>query len=139
MVAAARARRHAIKHERQLREQWQQDHMEIHRLEQRALNISATDLSRRLEGMNEFRAQLVREREGYVQRDLYDREHATTAERQRVDSERLDNRVRDLERRSNIGQGGAHVWAIVGSAALAAIALIFNLLELFGIVGRHGV
>jgi len=40
-----------------------------------------TDLERRLEEMNNFRDQINRERTEYLRREMYDREHASLAER----------------------------------------------------------
>ena len=42
-------------------------------LRDRAIDLARNDVNRRLEGMNELRAQIERERGTYMTRDLYDR------------------------------------------------------------------
>jgi hypothetical protein len=61
-----------IKHERELREQWQDSHAEVHVAEREALRLASEDISRRLSEMNQFRAQLEKERGEYVPRKEYD-------------------------------------------------------------------
>jgi hypothetical protein len=70
----------SIQHERELREQWQASHAEVHVAEREALRLASEDISRRLSEMNQFRAQLEKERSEYVPRT----EHELLAERIKV-------------------------------------------------------
>jgi hypothetical protein len=62
----------SIQHERELREQWQDSHADVHVAEREALRLASDDISRRLAEMNQFRGQLERERGEYVPRIEHD-------------------------------------------------------------------
>lgn len=61
-----------------------------------ARRIAALDIDRRLEAMNEFRAQITNERGQYLLRDWYEREHMG-----------LSNRIRDMEMGRSMDSGFA--------------------------------
>jgi hypothetical protein len=50
-------------------------HAEVHELIKQALDQSVATLDRRLETMNEFRAQILEERSHYLDKDTYDAKH----------------------------------------------------------------
>ncbi len=100
--------------ERALREQWQQGHLAVHTAEAEALRVAHAGLSRRLDEMNEMRAQIDRERGEFVRRDLYDRGYASLREA-------LEVRIRFLEAAQNNVQG--RLWAI-GAAITLAVSLV---------------
>lgn len=66
---------------RELREQWQVAHENVHVLEKEARTLAVEDINRRLEDMNQFRAQLNKERGDYLLRHDYEREHSALADR----------------------------------------------------------
>ena len=64
-----------ITHERELREMWQGLHLKMHTAEVIDRVTAKTEIDRRLEGMNELRAQIQTERGSYVTRDMFGQQH----------------------------------------------------------------
>jgi hypothetical protein len=110
---------------KRLMEQWQHAHLDRHILEQKALDIARTgdsaaieiarlDVDRRLESMNELRAQINTERGSYVLRDRYDADHATLRDS-------VDARLKILESvRANLE---GRIWMLGGAISFAVIVL----------------
>lgn len=96
-------------HERELREQWQSDHMHVHELEREALDKAETAVNSRLEGMNELRAQINTERGTYATRDYVDTVNSST-----------DGRLRRLENSRSYAIG----W-------VAAVGIAFSVVMYF--------
>ena len=111
-----------IQHERELREQWQQNHENQHRLEREALLLARKDIDRRLEEMNQFRAQIAQERGEFLRRDMYDEQNAAARNETDVRLKHLENNRSNLEGR---------MWAM--GAGITGIAVGLNLiLHFFG-------
>jgi hypothetical protein len=55
-------------------ERWEA-HREVHAMGQRAIDAALVTLNVRLEGMNEFRAQILKERSEFVKQQVFDVEH----------------------------------------------------------------
>jgi hypothetical protein len=109
------------RHERELREQWQREHEIRHTAMEEARRLAAIEIERRLEGMNELRAQISNERGMYLTRDLYDREHALLRDT-------LDTRVKILESaRANLD---GRLWALgaVVTGVVSFVVIAVNLL-----------
>jgi hypothetical protein len=111
---------------RKLISQWQVQHLERHKLEQQALSIARNadnmalalakaEIDRRLEGMNELRAQITDERGRYVLRDMYDEQHAQLRDN-------VDARLKALENIKSNMEG--RLWAI--GAAISTAVVILN-------------
>jgi hypothetical protein len=60
--------------ERLADERWKA-HQEVHTMGQRAIDAALVTLNIRLEGMNEFRAQILKERTEFLKTQVYDVEH----------------------------------------------------------------
>lgn len=96
------------RHERELRELWQTEHLERHKDLTVAVSTAASEINRRLDEMNELRKQIESERGQYVRRDMYDREHASLRDL-------FDNRIKALENdRSNLN---GRLWAVGATIA----------------------
>jgi hypothetical protein len=98
-----------VRHERELREQWERMHMAVHGQEQLARDKAEAAVNNRLDGMNELRAQINSERGSYATRDYVDTVEGAT-----------DKRLKNLE------QGKSYVIGWV-----AAIVLLGNLVVYF--------
>ena len=109
-----------ILHERELRELWQQTHEARHTAEIDALVLAREDVNRRLDGMNELREQINRERGQFLSRDLYDREHARL-------SEEMDRRLKVLENRESNLQGRIFATGAIIAFLLSILALALRL------------
>lgn len=97
---------------KELVEAWRQgDHL--------ALSHAQTELERRLEEMNQFRAQIDRERRDYISREVYDQRHSE-----------LDRQIRLLENRVNSAAGegqGVRLSARTFGLTVAAVAGIIGI------------
>ena len=111
-----------ISHERELREQWQESHLELHKAEREAAALARTEMNRRLEGMNELRDQIQTERSGYVQRDMYDHEHATLRDS-------MDARLKVLETGGANLQGRMWMMGAVISAILSLLMIALRFIK----------
>ena len=110
-----------------MHEQWQTMHEKLHQAEAKALSvaregdakaldIASKEIDRRLEGMNELRAQISTERGRYVLRESYDEQHSALRDA-------IDARLKILENnRSNLE---GRMWAM--GAGLTAFVIILNL------------
>ncbi len=107
--------------EKQLREQWQAMHEQRHAAEQDSVNATRIELSRRLNEMNEFRAQLAQERNQYVTRDMHDRDRDQVRDAMQVLGMSIDQRLKLLENNNSNWQGR---WWAVGAIVTLAIAVI---------------
>ena len=106
-----------IKHERELREQWQADHERFHTLDKEALVLARSEIDRRLDDMNKFRDQIERERGEFMRRDMYDEQHAAMRNE-------TDVRLKTLEQSKSNLEG--RLWAM--GAGITTIAVGLNLL-----------
>jgi len=111
-----------IKHERELREQWQVAHeqldLQLHQSSDAALNKASIDIDRRLSEMNEFREQIAAERGEFMRRDMYDREHGN-----------LVDRVADLEISRGESQGKAAAYASIAAFVGIAAGIVMHFLK----------
>lgn len=96
-----------IKHERELREQWQKAHEKVHAL-------GSQDLERRLDIANKFREQITEERGQFVLRVAYDEQHNALRDA-------MDLRLKMLEQSKSNLEG--RLWAIGAGISVAAIGL----------------
>ncbi len=97
-----------VAHERELREGWQVAHERVHSLEEEARRLATVDVDRRLQGMNEFRAENLEDRGKYVTREVLDGK-----------LEALDTRLKLIENaRSNLE---GRLWVF------GAVILLINL------------
>jgi len=97
-----------IDHERELREN-------DAKASAKALQTATETLEKRLEGMNEFRAQLTEQGRDFIARTEYDAKH-----------EALLNRLQVLERQSERQQGAIATWRFLagGGGVLALLSLV---------------
>jgi hypothetical protein len=107
-----------IDHERELREQWQRLHMEMHVTMDKARDIAGADINRRLEGMNELRTQINSERGLYLSREVFDREHAQL-------SREMDTRLKALETKGSNLDG--RMWTV---GTIMTIIITFTVLAI---------
>ncbi len=109
-----------VEHERELRENWQAAHLEVHSMLDRALAMARDDVNRRLDGMNELRQQIASERGFYLSRELFDREHSALRDA-------MDMRLKVLENRGSNLDG--RLWAVgaVISFVVSAVVIAINL------------
>jgi len=86
---------------------------------QRAIDLAAEDLARRLESMNEFRDQINTERRDYLRRDFFDTIMST-----------FDRRFDDITTRLALIEGGSLAstryigWIIAGASLAISITFI---------------
>jgi hypothetical protein len=108
-----------VKHERELRECWQEGHDKLHAAEAEALEIAKGDINRRLDEMNELRKQITSERGEFLQRSVYDREHSLLRDSSDARLKVLETGKANLEGR---------LWAIgaIISVLLVALELVMN-------------
>ncbi len=106
--------------DRDLYEQWQRLHEHRHEIEAESLKIARDEINRRLNEMNEFRAQLSQERTQYVTRDWHDRERDTLRDAMNALGIDVDRRLKILENASSNWQG--RWWAVGAIVALALAA-----------------
>ena len=106
-----------IRHERELREQWQVTHERFHELEKEAIELARKDVDRRLGDMNQFRDQIERERGEFLRRDMYDEQHNAMRNDMDIRQKSLETTKSNLEGR---------MWAI--GAVITALAVGLNLL-----------
>lgn len=140
----------ATKHERELREQYQDAHMAVHRAEahalrtaregdEKALEIASKEIDRRLEGMNQIREQMNSERGMYITREQYDvnriardtqlsiiRDAAQTQLNTIRDT--MDNRLKILETSKSNMEG--RIW-MMGAAVTTFVLLLQTFLYYF--------
>ncbi len=106
--------------EKQLREQWQKLHEQRHVAEQQNISDTRTELSRRLNEMNEFRSQLAQERTQYVTRDWHERDRDALRGAMDTLGIEVDRRLKILENASSNWQGR---WWAVGAIVALSIAV----------------
>lgn len=104
-----------VKHERELREQWEKSHENVHRL-------GAQDLERRLEVANKFREQIMEERGQFVSRVVYDEQHNSLRES-------VDIRLKVLEQSKSNLEG--RMW-MMGAGISAVVVMVNLVLHYFG-------
>ncbi len=104
-------------HERELREQWQHGHEQVHDTLRDSLSLARQDVDRRLEEMNQFREQIARERGEFLRRDMYDEQHNAIRNE-------MDARLKILEQGKSNLEG--RMWMM--GAGISAIAVGLNLL-----------
>jgi hypothetical protein len=118
-------------HIRELLDQWQKDHLDRHRAEEHARQLAVTEINRRLDEMNELRAQITRERGTYVQREWFERIHDNTDkdrealrdEMHRIKGE-TDRAIKSIE--NTIANFEGRIWML--GAFMTAIVVGLNLL-----------
>ena len=103
-----------IEHERALREQWQEAHENVHRLEDEARELAARVINIRLEGMNELRRQIDSERGVYISREVHDQQINALREA-------TDTRLKSLENAKSNLEG--RLW-MIGIAIGAVVTLV---------------
>ncbi len=106
--------------DRDLAELWQRLHEKRHDIEAESLRIAREEINRRLNEMNEFRAQLSQERTVYVTRDWHDRERDQIRDAVSVLGIDVDRRLKILENASSNWQGR---WWAVGAIVALALAV----------------
>ncbi len=112
-----------ITHERELREQWQEAHERFHTLDKEALILARREIDRRLEEMNQFRAQIVQERGMFVSREFYDEQHRRLNGAIEAAKEAVDVRLKMLETSKSNLEG--RMWMM--GAAISAVVVLVNL------------
>ncbi len=110
-----------IEHERELREQWQKLHLDMHVAMDLARSLAGDDINRRLDGMNELRAQITSERGLYLSRELFDREHSALRDS-------IDARLKILETKGSNLEG--RLWA-VGAFISLVVSFVIVAMNLF--------
>jgi hypothetical protein len=65
----------SIQHERELREQWQSAHIEVHRVQDTALSLAHTQMLEWKHEVNQVRQQIDKERGEFVLRKVYEEQH----------------------------------------------------------------
>jgi hypothetical protein len=98
-----------VLHERELREQWETAHLQVHQAEHRALVVAAKAVDERLTAMNEFRGQIKDERGTYPTRAYVDAVFSS-----------IDTRFKALEQSKTYVIG----W-VAGVAAVAMLIMYF--------------
>lgn len=104
-------------HERELREQWQGSHADLHKLSEEALIIARKDIERRLDDMNKFREQIAQERGEFLRRDFYDEQHTSLRDS-------MDTRLKLLEQSKSNLEG--RMWMM--GAGISAVVVVVNLI-----------
>jgi len=87
----------------------------------KALNIKAIELERRLEGLNQLRADVVRDREEFVRKDTYMINHKSLELMTNLTTDRINvigNRILVLETRSVVWTVAIGVFFIICQIAL---------------------
>jgi hypothetical protein len=105
-----------VKHERELREQWEREHQHVHELEKEARNIAFAASNQRLDVMNQFREQINSERAGYISRENFE---AVTSS--------IDTRLKLLETKGSFLDG--KMWVVGAVVTLVGLFLYF--------IGKH--
>lgn len=108
-----------------------QNHKEMHAADQRAVDLALATLEKRLESMNEFRAQLDRQAQLFVNRDYLTAQLGALTVGMDKDIETLGNRAARNEARldtleKNAANLSGRLWA-----AGVAVGFTFTLLSLF--------
>jgi hypothetical protein len=110
-------------------EQWQKDsdrlnasqweaHRHVHELEKEAVEKALESNNKRLEGMNELRAQIATERGNYVPREAFDEKNSA-----------FDERLKSLEKGGAFDAGRI---AMLGSIIVVGIAVIGIMIHFLG-------
>jgi len=114
---------------------WEDAHHREHELIQRAVDKASDALGVRLEGMNQFRAQLDRMVATLVTLDILDVRLAAISQRQDKSDEAMDKRLSALERGITRGEGRSSGYSafwgyLVGGAGflVAVIAIVHDFL-----------
>lgn len=107
-----------------------QNHSSIHDSEYRALQKAAGDITSRLEGMNEFRAQISLERQLYVSRVLFDSERNALETKLEALINSNGHRITVLERAQSGAQGSMWMLGVVATILGVVVGLIFRYLHL---------
>ena len=102
----------STKHERELREMWEEAHLRIHEQEASDRSLARVEINRRLDEMNKLREQINQERGFYVTRDLHDKLEDS-----------LDTRLKLLENTKSNIEG--RLWMIGG--IISAIVVLVDL------------
>ncbi len=111
-----------ILHERELRERWEQNHIETHRNELRERILAASEINRRLDEMNQLRAQIENERGRYVVTEVYTKAQENLRDQLYALDRRMDDRLKLLENLSANVQG--RLWMM--GATISAVVIIVN-------------
>jgi hypothetical protein len=83
-----------------------------------ALELRHADMERRLEGLNQLRTEVVRDREQFVRKDSYDTGH-----------ESLRGMIADMTRRVTIIETRSVTWTLALGGAFAIIQMILHFLK----------
>jgi len=102
---SAQRDREAVSGLKDLQEEKQRAHEQIHAASQRAIDIADKSMTDKLAEMNQLRQQITAERGTYVNRDMLDSRLATTSEQTTSLSKTNDARIASLERSQNVAYG----------------------------------
>ncbi len=105
-------------------------HTSVHSAEHEALEKAAKDITTRLEAMNEFRAQLLEERQHYVTRVLFDAEYNNLQSKLEARANLNEQRISVLERAQSGAQGSMWMLGIVMTVLGVLLGLFFRYLHL---------
>jgi len=100
-----------MRRERALRKQWESMHEDVHELERQARDKAEAAINNRLEGMNELRHQIDRERANYATREYADAVFSS-----------IDTRLKALENSKSYVIG----WVAAAAASLTFIIYILK-------------
>ena len=101
-------------------------------LHQRAISKAEDSMNARLEGMNEFRAQMKDQQVTFLTRAEFGQFTVATNDR----LARIDERIKDLETFKAVLAGKASVPANIMSIVLGIIALILGIANVVGLLGK---
>ncbi len=105
-------------------------HQSVHSAEHEALEKAARDIRSRLEAMNEFRSQLLEERQNYVTRVLFDAEHNNLQSKLEARCNLNEQRISVLERAQSGAQGSMWMLGIVMTILGVLVGLFLRYLRL---------
>ena len=115
-------------------------HRREHETEQRSLELAAAQIERRLDDLNELRAEVLKDRTEYVRLDIYRAEHGALKSELLAQIDKvsglteairasLDNVQKSLDR----AEGAVNTWRfIAGFLGIGGVALIIWSLASFG-------
>jgi Haemolysin XhlA len=122
--------------ERRIDERWTNHHRE-HRMIQEAVGKAEMSVDKRLEAMNELRAQINNERGSYLTRALYETNHNDLRQRVLTNSENLIKMATEVSnlREDISGMRSGQEWlvrVVAGAFITAVIGVVFTVLRVNG-------
>ena len=115
-------------------------HRREHEAEQRSLTLAAQQIERRLEDLNELRAEVLKDRAAFIQVDTYRAEHSALKaellgqiEKVRAIAERIGDSLDTVQKSVDRAEGAVNTWRwIAGFLGIGGVALIIYSLATFG-------